>query len=114
MTTNKSRRRRAEIERWFQVREREGLTLRGLAARSGIPFGTLCSWSHRLRQEQAPSGFVELGSVEGAQQSADSTGNAPLSAELRVEHPSGLVLEFRGEVAHSVVDRLVEGIARWS
>ncbi|MCA8976853.1 MAG: helix-turn-helix transcriptional regulator, partial [Planctomycetes bacterium] len=34
-------------------RERQGLTLRELSKKTGIPFGTLSWWSWRLRQEPA-------------------------------------------------------------
>ncbi|MCB9870633.1 MAG: helix-turn-helix transcriptional regulator [Planctomycetes bacterium] len=61
---SKRTQRRREIEHWLSRREAQGLTLRDLSARSGIPVGTLAWWSHRLRKEQAESEFVDLGVVE--------------------------------------------------
>ncbi len=57
--------RRTEIGRWLAVREREGLTFRELARRSGICAGTLGHWAWRLRREgvegrKREHGFVEL------------------------------------------------------
>lgn len=63
-------RRRAWIQRLLRQRERQGLTLAELALQSGVPAGTLASWSARLRREAESTpvddvamssvGFVEL------------------------------------------------------
>ena len=53
----RGRRHRAGMQRHKQMaallarRERDGLTLRELSEKTGIPFGTLSWWSWRLRQE---------------------------------------------------------------
>ena len=55
--------RRERMRRLLERREREGLTYRELARRSGESAGTLSWWSHRLRHEggrKRPNGFVEL------------------------------------------------------
>jgi hypothetical protein len=43
--------RREEMRRLLGRREREGLTFRELAERTGVPVGTLASWAWKLRQE---------------------------------------------------------------
>ena len=58
-------RRREEMAALFAQREEQGLSLRALSRRSGIPLGTLSWWNWRLRQEPPPSAapptsFVEL------------------------------------------------------
>ncbi len=56
--------RRAEVERWLALRDRESLTYLELSQRSGIPANTLAHWAWRLRRERStqPEGpsFVEL------------------------------------------------------
>ena len=47
------------MEPWLALREAEGLTLRELAERSGVPFGTLASWSRNRRLSDEGGGFVE-------------------------------------------------------
>ena len=44
--------RRAAIERWLRLREKQGLTLREISTRSGIPEGILSWWAHRLRRKR--------------------------------------------------------------
>lgn len=51
----------ALIRRLLVERERTGESYASLSARSGIPAGTLMSWSHRRgRKKGRPSSFVEL------------------------------------------------------
>jgi hypothetical protein len=56
--------RRAEVERWLALRDREHLTYLELSQRSGIPANTLTHWAWRLRRERsaqhAAPAFVEL------------------------------------------------------
>jgi hypothetical protein len=44
--------RRAEIQRWLEWRDRQGLTFKELSAESGVPVGTLAFWAWKLRQER--------------------------------------------------------------
>jgi hypothetical protein len=54
--------RRDEMRRLLGMREREGLTFRELAERSGVPVGTLAFWAWKLRQEARSSpGSVSRG-----------------------------------------------------
>jgi transcriptional regulator with XRE-family HTH domain len=55
--------RRRTVERWLELREREGLTYQELSERSGIAASTLAGWAWRLRKErsgQPAAAFVEL------------------------------------------------------
>jgi len=62
----RAKRGREEVEKWCALREREGLSLRALSERSGIPAGTLGWWNHELKKRPKPRrprrrrGFVEL------------------------------------------------------
>jgi len=108
--------RRREIERLFALREREGLSLRALADRSGIPVGTLSWWSHRLRQEESPA-FTEVRVVDD--QGDVSASPAPLrdaggACRMRLSLPSGVVAELEGDLADRVASALVEDLLRWS
>ena len=81
--------RRREIERWLAQREREGLTFRELARRSGICAGTLGHWAWRLRRESRGRGerksrFVELVLDEAADSRASSRVEIVLRNERRV------------------------------
>lgn len=112
MTKSRSGR-RAEMERWFRLRDEEQLSLRRLSERSGIPVGTLSWWSHQLRQARSDEGgFVEVQVFDRAPGAADQLPAG--ESELRIRHPSGLAVELRGALARSVADRLVEVIERWS
>ena len=106
--------RRREIEKLLSLRESEGLSLRALSEHSGIPTGTLSWWSHKLRSEAREAAreldprepaFVELVPSDESPQS---------SAEMRIDLPSGATIEFRGEFAESVAERLVARLAPWS
>lgn len=103
--------RRAEIVELLTTREAKGLTFKALAERSGIPVGTLSYWSHKLRRESNRDdrhpGFVEL---QPAPSDRSST-----SSKVRIEHDSGLVIEFEGEAAITATERLVgRDRAPWS
>lgn len=100
---SKRTQRRREIERWLSRREAEGLTLRELSVRSGIPVGTLAWWSHRLRNEQAEPEFVDLGVVELSPPDVLES-SAP---ELVLRRVDGLVVEARGRIADRLAERLL-------
>lgn len=107
---NKSDRRR-EMEQLFVLREAEGLTYRELSEHSGIPLGTLNWWAHRLRHEDPDEcGFVAAGEFE----LASSTDSADTSMDARLKHPSGLVIELRGEYADQVVSAVLQDLLSWS
>ena len=64
---------REKMEALLEERDREGLTYRALAERSGVPANTLAAWSYRLRRErsQLSSGaFVELEPAVEAEETA--------------------------------------------
>ncbi|MGE3173058.1 MAG: hypothetical protein AB7O97_10575 [Planctomycetota bacterium] len=68
-------------------RERDGLSLRELSDRSGIPLGTLSWWSWRLRQDAVDTagGFVE---VVAAEPRADRGALIRLGSDLEIEVPA--------------------------
>ncbi len=103
--------RRREIEQLFALREREGLSLRELAAQSGIPVGTLSWWSHRLRAEATTPAFTE---VRVAQDTGSPAPPPRTDGMLRLRLPGGAVAEFEGELADRVSGVLLESLARWS
>jgi hypothetical protein len=107
---------RADIERALVRREAQGLTFDELALRTGIPAGTLSYWSHKLRREamdESESGFVQLIESSRPSGSNPADGSWPASA-VRIEHPSGLVIEFSGVAAEIATDRLLAELASWS
>lgn len=92
--------RRREIERLFALRDAEGLTYRELSEHSGIPFGTISWWAHRRRREASDGdAFVAAGELDLDDQAA--------GPDARVLHPSGLVIELRGEIARAIVTDLL-------
>ncbi len=102
------------MERWLRLRETRGLTLREIAARSGIPPGTLSWWAHHLRRVEAGSDFVE---VRVAGQAAE--GSSPRSvavesvAAARVRLPSGITVTLRGGAAQRLTESLLASVSRW-
>lgn len=98
--------RRREIEQLFALREQEGLSLRELSDRFGIPVGTLSWWSHRLRRESRPA-FAEVRVVDREPATCDG-------APLRFRLPSGAIAEFEGELADRISAALLERLTRWS
>ena len=114
---NRRAQRRREMERLLSQRESKGLSLRTLSDRSGIPVGTLSWWSHRLRSEEPTESmptFVELVSSDTPRFTAPVPDTEEGEPELRVLHPSGLVVEFRGALAKDVAERVLNGIGQWS
>ena len=81
----RQRRSRSEMSVLQARRDSEGLTFKQLAEESGVPLGTLLSWSRKLRQESFPvhaaPAFVELHSAA--------------SAELELRLPSGATITVR-------------------
>ena len=45
----------------LEEREREGLTMRALSERSGVPVHTLSYWASKLRREGRRSAFASAG-----------------------------------------------------
>lgn len=95
--------RRTEIGRWLAVREREGLTFRELARRSGICAGTLGHWAWRLRRERKRAGsFVELVTSPQALDGASSRVEIVLRGERRVIVDAGIEVEALARVLAAV------------
>jgi hypothetical protein len=92
-------------------RERNSWSLGELSRRSGIPVGTLSTWSakeQRLRREtaEAQGGFAEVVMVPDTTDLEDST--------VRLRHDNGWTVELRGKVAVTIANKLAEAIARCS
>ena len=115
-TMAKQRRRRADMERHLARREAEGLTFVELAQRTGIPFGTLSSWNHKLRREAADgdgAAFVEL--VEAQEpDSPTPCATTRRDSSVRIEHPSGKVIEITGAAVEAAVEQLLREVTTWS
>lgn len=81
------------MRRLLARREREGLTFAELSQQSGVPLGTLASWSSRLRSEGSAElgGFVELTPPEELPQGAIDSARLEvvLGRGRRVLVPSG-------------------------
>jgi hypothetical protein len=92
-------------------RERNMWSLGELSRRSGIPVGTLSTWSakeQRLRREVAEpqSGFTEV------VMAADATG--PDDSMVRLRHDNGWAVELHGAAAITIATKLAEAISRCS
>ena len=110
------RRLRADMERHLSRREAEGLTFVELAQRTGIPSGTLSYWNHKLRREAADTdgpAFVELVEAQEPDSATPCATTRPDSS-VRIEHPSGKVIEITGAAAEAAVERLLREVTKWS
>jgi len=80
--------RRAEVERWLALRDRESLTYLELSQRCGIRANTLAHWAWRLRQERStqPEGpsFVELVTASAPANESNSRVEIILRGDRRV------------------------------
>ena len=100
------------MARLLALRESQGLSLRDLSDRSGIPTGTLSWWAHHLRQEQPPQSFA---AVLVDDDEAGSAVVMPSSTpDIVVRHPGGVTVELHGAAAERVVDRVLATLDRWS
>lgn len=81
----RQRRSHAEMSALLARRDAKGLTFKQLAEESGVPLGTLLSWSRKLRHESGPASpgpaFIELRSDR--------------SPELELRLPSGATIAVR-------------------
>ena len=92
-------------------RERNMWSLGELSRRSGVPVGTLGTWSakeQRLRREaaQSRSGFTEVVMATDVAGGGDSA--------VRFRHDNGWTIELHGEVAVAIATKLAEAITRCS
>ena len=84
-------------------REREGLSLRQLAAKTGIATGTLSWWSWRLRQDSKGATDGRGGFVEVVAESDDGGRGGQVAIELR----NGIRLEVGDEIDVELLRRIV-------
>jgi hypothetical protein len=105
--------RRAAIERWLRLREKQGLTLREISTRSGIPEGTLSWWAHRLRHAQTGVDFVEVRVAGEASDIGPPAAMTDAHAAARVRLPSGITITLRGGAAQRLTETLLASVARW-
>jgi len=93
------------------LREEQGLTLRELSRRTGVPAGTLGYWSWRLQREassgrsrgRASKGFVEL--------IPDSEAGTA-AGHVEIVLGGGRRVVIRGEVDESALRRVVRALDR--
>ena len=105
--------RRAAIERWLRLREKQGLTLRELSTRSGIPEGTLSWWAHRLRQAKSEGDVVEVRVASGDSDIGSRAAMTDAHAAALVRLPSGITITLRGGAAQRLTETLLASVARW-
>ena len=104
------------MERHLARRKAEGLTLVELAKRTGVPAGTLSYWSHKLRLEAVDDdgpAFVEVVETQRRSSSSRCAAVTPDSS-VRIEHPSGTVIEITGRGAEAAVEWLLREVTTWS
>ena len=96
-----------ELRRLIRRRESEGLSFAKLSKESGIPIGTLASWSHRVRQEEGPPArsngtpkFVEV----------IPSGRDEPREEIEVRLPGGIVVQVPSSIDRPAVMRLLSAI----
>ena len=92
-------------------RERNGWSLGELSRRSGIPVGTLSTWSAkaaRSRHDGAPptDGFAEVVLAPPDSECGNTM--------ARLRHASGWAIDLQGEAAIVVATKLAEAITRCS
>lgn len=102
--------RRREMRHLLSLRESEGLSLRALSQRTGIPIGTLSWWSHHLRQAEPMPRFAEVRVVD-AEEPQPALGSG---ATVVLRHETGMTIELRGAAAHRIVDQVLACLDRWS
>ena len=108
---SKDTNRRREMRQLLALRKEKGLTYQELSEHSGIPKGTLVWWSHQLRNEGTDDdAFVDLGVVDLAGSASSSEGGP----DVRLLHPSGLIIELHGELADQVVASVLRDVLGWS
>lgn len=94
-----------ELRRLIRRREEEGLSYARLSRETGIPVGTLASWSYRVRREQAAqsvsgSDFVEViasGTLAGAE-------------DVEVKLQGGIVVRVPAGTERAVAVRVLTAI----
>ena len=78
----RERRGREAMVGLLDEREREGLTMRALSERSGVPLSTLSCWASKLRRERAER--RSLVPVELVEDSSDGRVTIEVGAGVRV------------------------------
>jgi transcriptional regulator with XRE-family HTH domain len=103
--------RRRQIRRLLALREREGLSLRAIAERSGIPVGTLSWWSHELRMASSEAEEREVSFAEVVVSSGpDAPGEAGRSFRVTLE--SGHEVMVPQDFDPGSLARLVDTLSR--
>ena len=109
------RHQRSDMQRYLALRESHYLTFEELSRRTGVPAGTLSSWSYRLRREavdEVEPSFVGLVAADDhPSELSDARHEGSL---LRVRHPSGMEIEFEGDAALVAAESLLREITSWS
>ena len=98
----RQRRSHAEMSVLLARRDSEGLTFKQLAAHSGVPLGTLLSWSRKLRKEATGPATRDQPFIELAAQP---------TPELELRLPSGATISIRPGFDSALLRELVAALA---
>lgn len=98
----RQRRSHAEMSALLARRDSEGVTFKQLAADSGVPLGTLLSWSRKLRTETTAPATREQPFIELATEPA---------SELELRLPSGATISIRPGFDPALLRELVAALA---
>lgn len=96
------RRSYAEVSTLLTRRDSEGLNFKQLAADSGVPLGTLLSWSRKLRRDGTAPATREQPFIELA---------AEPTAELELRLPSGATIAVRPGLDATLPRELLTALA---
>lgn len=103
--------RRRQMRRLLALREREGLSLRTIAERSGIRPGTLSWWSYELRKSARVESEAETSFAEVIVRSESPTTEA-CGTSFRVKLDSGHELLVPRDFDPDSLTRLVDTLSR--
>jgi hypothetical protein len=91
-------------------RDREGMSLRQLAAETGIALGTLSWWTWRLRQDGAAEEEGDQGPLGGFVELATANRQPPAGDRITIELACGTRLEVDARINSEALRRIVAAL----